>query len=563
MAAIKANYPTVRPLLPKPVIEAGLASHEQLEALLYASEAHARFLDTPCCLDERGQITLANSEHPFRTHHRRGFFVGDGTGCGKGVITALIILTNWCEGRKKAVWVSKNESLLEDARRDWQRLGGNPEQVVPLSKFKQGETISLPEGILFVTYGGLRTPAKENKKSRVQQIIDWVGTDWEGCLNFDESHLLGNCVGEEGERGRTKASAQGLAGTDLINRLPKARVTYLSATGAAKVSSLSYCQRLGLWQTSAFPFKSREQFISSMESSGVAALEIVAQDLKRLGLYLARTLSFDGVKFETISHELTPTQERIWDIYAQAFQYIHQELGNVFIASNIQSQTGKCYNSRAKSNVISAFEGMKQRFFNSLLCAAKAPTLIDNIERDLAAGHACVVQLVSTNEALLERKLADLPTSQDRDLRAVDFTPREGVIDYLMNTFPTKLYRVYQDDKGNSKSELVLDEHGNPVDSQEAIAIRDALIERISLLPPVNGLLDQINWHFGADRVSEVTGRSKRILLKDGKYQLTPRSSSSNIAETTAFQADEKQILVFSQAGGTGRSYHADLNCQN
>jgi hypothetical protein len=132
-----------------------------------------------------------------------------------------------------------------------------------------------------------------------------------------------------------------------------------------------------------------------------------------------------------------------------------------------------------------------------------------------------------------------------------------------MNTFPTKLYRVYQDDEGNTKSELVVDEHGNPVDSQEAIAIRDALVERISLLPPVNGLLDQINWHFGADKVSEVTGRSKRILFKDGKYQLTVRASSSNIAETTAFQADEKQILVFSQAGGTGRSYHADLNCQN
>ncbi|WP_310429985.1 strawberry notch C-terminal domain-containing protein [Chamaesiphon sp. VAR_48_metabat_135_sub] len=71
------------------------------------------------------------------------------------------------------------------------------------------------------------------------------------------------------------------------------------------------------------------------------------------------------------------------------------------------------------------------------------------------------------------------------------------------------------------------------------------------MLPPVNSLLDSLNWHFGTI-VAEVTGRSKRVMLKDGRYQLSQRSSSSNVAETNAFQADEKRILVFSQAGGTG-----------
>ncbi|MCC5666165.1 strawberry notch C-terminal domain-containing protein [Nostoc sp. CHAB 5784] len=37
------------------------------------------------------------------------------------------------------------------------------------------------------------------------------------------------------------------------------------------------------------------------------------------------------------------------------------------------------------------------------------------------------------------------------------------------------------------------------------------------------------------------------------------RGSSANIAETAAFMGDEKRILIFSDAGGTGRSYHADL----
>ena len=41
------------------------------------------------------------------------------------------------------------------------------------------------------------------------------------------------------------------------------------------------------------------------------------------------------------------------------------------------------------------------------------------------------------------------------------------------------------------------------------------------------------------------------------------RPASANFAETAAFMDDENRILVFSDAGGTGRSYHADLNAKN
>ncbi len=563
MAAIKAPYPTVQPLLPKRILAAGLASHPQLEALIYVCEAHSKFLDTRWYIAENKQIAVANPDNPDGKYHRQAASIGDSTGVGKGVEAALIILANWCEGRKRAIWVSKNEALLEDARRDWQRLGGSSHQVVPLSKFKQGESICLSEGILFVTYGGLRSPAKGSKKSRVDQIIDWVGEDWDGAICFDEAHMLGNAAGDDGERGQTKASAQALAGTQLINHLANARVTYLSATGAAKVSSLSYYQRMGLWQTKAFPFASRAAFISEMEASGTSALELVAQDLKRLGIYVARTLSFEGVKFETVVHKLTPAQREIWDTYAHAFVYIHHQIDEVLRSIGLENESGKCTNGRAKAAVSSQFESAKQRFFNALLCAAKTDTLIEWIERDLAEGRSCVIQIVSTNEALMNRKLADIPTSQWGDMRAVDFTPRENIIDYLMNSFPINLYQTYVDDSGATKSELMTDPEGNPIVSQEALALRDGLIERMSVLPPVNGLLDQINWHFGHHQVAEITGRSQRIILEDGRYQLAQRPGASNLAETAAFQSGEKRVLIFSAAGGTGRSYHADLACAN
>ncbi|MFN8831051.1 MAG: strawberry notch C-terminal domain-containing protein, partial [Labrys sp. (in: a-proteobacteria)] len=92
---------------------------------------------------------------------------------------------------------------------------------------------------------------------------------------------------------------------------------------------------------------------------------------------------------------------------------------------------------------------------------------------------------------------------------------------------------------------------------------RDRLIEKLASLPPVPGALDQIVQRFGVDLVAEVTGRSRRIIRKGDRLMVENRPGSANLAETAAFMDDAKRILVFSDAGGTGRSYHADLAARN
>ena len=104
--------------------------------------------------------------------------------------------------------------------------------------------------------------------------------------------------------------------------------------------------------------------------------------------------------------------------------------------------------------------------------------------------------------------------------------------------------------------------------SREAVEIRDRLIEKLCSLPPVQSALDQILHHFGTEQVAEVTGRSRRIVKKTsagGAVRLVAetRPGSANLAETQSFMDDKKRILVFSDAGGTGRSYHADLSARN
>jgi hypothetical protein len=49
---------------------------------------------------------------------QRGWFLGDCTGCGKGRQRAGIILDNWLKGRRRALWISKSEALIEDVRSD-------------------------------------------------------------------------------------------------------------------------------------------------------------------------------------------------------------------------------------------------------------------------------------------------------------------------------------------------------------------------------------------------------------------------------------------------------------
>ena len=180
MASVALPKPSYRPHLSAGVVSDGLLSDAQLESVIYAGEAHSSYLAGSWTVDETWDVVSAapdDAENAVR--FRRGWMLGDGTGAGKGRQVAGMILDNWLRpapaeagGRRRAVWISKSDKLIEDAQRDWSALGQERLLVTPLARFRQGTPIRLEQGILFATYATLRSDAREEKVSRVQQIVE-------------------------------------------------------------------------------------------------------------------------------------------------------------------------------------------------------------------------------------------------------------------------------------------------------------------------------------------------------------------------------------------------------
>ncbi|XP_018782832.1 PREDICTED: protein strawberry notch isoform X2 [Bactrocera latifrons] len=359
--------------IPLDTINSGYLSALQLESITYASQAH---------------------DHMLPDGTRAGFLIGDGAGVGKGRTIAGIIYENYLKGRKKALWISVSNDLKYDAERDLLDIGASKIEVHALNKFKYAKISSdvnnnCKRGVIFSTYSALigESNNKTGKyKSRLKQLLQWCGEDFDGLIIFDECHKAKNLC----PVGSGKPTKTGQTVLELQNKLPRARVVYASATGASEPKNMAYMVRLGLWgQGTAFP--AFNDFIMAVEKRGVGAMEIVAMDMKLRGMYIARQLSFHGVTFKieevALSKEFRKVYDQSVELWVEAMQKFTEA------AELIDAE------SRMKKTMWGQFWSSHQRFFKYLCIAAKVNHAVQVAREAIKYGKCVVIGLQSTGEA--------------------------------------------------------------------------------------------------------------------------------------------------------------------
>ena len=547
MAAINMPPLTYIHHLPQVTARPESLSDLQLDTVSYCGQRHEQWVNC-----EVPKYINAGTD---MISCRGAYFIGDGTGIGKGRMIAGIISDNFHKGVKKALWVSVSKDLIKDARRDFSGIRSQV-KLHRLNDHNISEPINLKEGTIFATYHTLIKKKKDNPDiSRLWQLIEWFRKDnpkGEGVIVLDECHKLKNFYPD----GRSEPTQVGEVGVILQLALPNCRVVYSSATGATDVRNMGYMVRLGLWgKGTNFP-EGFSQFVEEIEAGGIGAMEMVCRDMKALGMYVSRSLSYEGVEYHEKYHELTPEQKKTYDNLAGLWRFI---LANIDSALQV---TGASMS--VKKTAYQNFWSNHQRFFSHLITAFKIPTLIEETEKWLKSNHSVVISLINTFEARTQDKVAKL-LSEDKSLDDIDFTPKEIIYKLIENCFPTELHQ--ETDKGH---EVVRDWQGNIVHNREALKLKAELLDMIDEFSVPGNPLDEIIEYFGADNVAEITGR-KRRLSKDsaGKVSYAKRAPNGvsmdkvNIHEMQEFQNGRKRIAIISDAASTGISLHCERTCRN
>ena len=472
----------------------------------------------------------------------------DGPGVGKGRQAAGIILENYLHGRERALWLSVSGDLVADARRDIDDIGGGKIACHNLRDFRAGMSLErqgVRKGILFLTYSLLiseRSGAAKVERARLQQVVEWCGGDtFEGALILDECHRAKNMgsnkvkANKQDDRHDDPDAWRKTSGTksaqfvaSLQEQLPKARIVYLSATGASDPKHFCNLSRLGLWGPST-AFKDEDDFIMDMLKGGIGAMELVAMHMKATGQYLARSLSFKDATFEIQEVKLSPEFKDMYDKAVEIWQKLI-ERPDWWIKENPNGY-GK------PKNMMGLLWSAHLRFFSQMIMAAKVPEVVELVKKSLDDGMCAVIGLQSTGEA----------GSSNQD----------ETVDELFSNAANAIVKLVED-------------YCTPGSAAE----KEQLLKEIHALKlPPNPLDDLIAQLGGPNRVAEMTGRSSRWVksTKRGKdsWKLTKRVKSDrseltiNIEERKAFQSGSKLVAIISEAASSGISLQADRRCGN
>ncbi|XP_024977453.1 protein FORGETTER 1 isoform X5 [Cynara cardunculus var. scolymus] len=313
--------------------------------------------------------------------------------------------------------------LKFDARRDLDDVGATCIEVHALNKLPysklDSKSVGIRDGVVFLTYSSL-IASSEKGRSRLQQLVQWCGLDYDGLIVFDECHKAKNLVPEAGGQ----PTRTGEAVLEIQARLPEARVVYCSATGASEPRNLGYMVRLGLWGAGTSFEDFREFLAGALDKGGVGALELVAMDMKARGMYVCRTLSYKGAEFEVLE---VPLEAKMMEIYKKAAEFWAELRVELLSASAFLGDEKP-----SSSQLWRLYWASHQRFFRYVCMSAKVPAVVGLAKQALMENKCVVIGLQSTGEARTE----DAVTRYGIELDDFISGPRELLLKFVEENYP-------------------------------------------------------------------------------------------------------------------------------
>tara|TARA_Y100000389_G_scaffold68033_1_gene64444 strand:- start:7213 stop:9942 length:2730 start_codon:yes stop_codon:yes gene_type:complete len=414
------------------LFEGGL-SDIQIETLCYIVR---RLLST---LDYNGVIK------------NNGFFLGDGTGCGKGRCVAGTISEFFSRGHNKHVWVSVSNDLYYDAVRDLKDIGEDI-PITQVADLKDGF-----EGIVFITYSSFVS------SKRHEALMNWCGSDFDGVIAFDESHKGKNI--SSSSMAEKMSTQTALKMVEIQREYNNAKFLYVSATGCSEVRHIGYMERLGLWGTVDSPFKTFDELYKNLHKGGALSQEIMAMELKTTGAFIARQLSYKKVTSKVTKIEIGHRIE-IYDRASSMWKGMY---------SDIAAASGD-------KLAYMLYWGFVLRFFRSMIVGFKINKLKDMIEDALAADYSVIISLQGTGEAHMD-VAKELGENID--------SPKIIALKYLKMA-----KNKYCNDEDHSL-ESVIDFYVEKFKNEDFDCPNP---------------LDEILSEFGEEEVAEITGRKERMI---------------------------------------------------
>ena len=308
--------------------------------------------------------------------------------------------------------------------------------------------------------------------------------------------------------------------------------------------------------------------MQEIESGGVGAMEMVSRDMKSLGMYLSGSISFGvypasgkAVEYRERIHPLTAEQRKCTTM--------RRRRGRSCCETSTRRWTSPMP-VRARALTLSKVLGRSSAILStSNLRFQSAERDCGNRSR-IEEGKSVVISLVGTGEARTREQVSQV-TADGGMLEDLDFSPREVIAAMVDRGFPTTLYQDVTDPAtGKTIQVLVRTQTGSPVQSKEALRMKQGLLDGLSALELPENPLDQLVNHFGEKNVAELTGRTRRLIRdsrRQGRIQEARARRRGHAPNQRSLDGTlpggKMRVAIISDAGSMGISLHASNRAEN